>query len=403
VNEEFQRAMACPVGVLPLAQSHLRDKKIVLVVDDLTRPTPANLFFPYLLRELEGAGARREDLRVVTALGVHRPMTDEEIEAKIGRESLPGLRWENHSAYSSDRLARVGTTRAGTPVYINRALVEADLIISVGSIEPHVLAGFGGGLKNLVPGCAGGETIARNHLCGTTGNEIAQIGADPESNPLRRDLEEAAGLLRAEVFLVNTVLNPAQEIVRIFTGHAKLAHREGIKLAREIYGVEVPEPADILITDSAPMDADLRQGAKCIGNVLGAIKEGGTILAFLRCKEGAGSFKFSGGSLPRPLMKALVRAMSREQLLRYLDRFRRDLHVEEKFLAFYALQILSRYEVLAYAPSVPAKQARRLAFLRCLGEPPDLIRRAAARAPHHPTVAVFPLGGVTFPLLPPRA
>jgi len=397
--EEFARAMADPVGSAPLATRSLGRKKIVLVVDDLTRPTPAHLFFPYLLRELERAGADRRDLLLLTALGVHRPLSEQELRQKVGREGLQGLRWQNHDAREAEQLALLGETRGGTPVYVNRHLVEANLIVSVGSIEPHVLAGFGGGLKNLVPGCAGTVTIGKNHLQGTATGEIAQIGVDPERNPLRRDLEEAAGLLRKEIFLVNTVLNPQKEIVRVFSGDPLLAHRAGIKLAREIYGVPVPAAADILISDSSPMDTDLRQGAKCIGNLLGAVKKGGTILAFLRCQEGLGDFKLSGRSLPRPVMKALLRVMSRKGTLKFLDYARHDLEVEEKFLAFYSLEIMRRNEVLAYAPTLRPEEIRQLGIFRVLGDPQDLVRQAAARAPKSPTVAIFPRGGVTYPIV----
>jgi len=400
VEQEFQRALSEPTGAGPLRARQLTGKKIVLVVDDLTRPTPAHLFFPFLLRELEGAGVPRGGLRLLTALGVHRPMTESELGKKIGAESLRALRWENHNARDAGRLAFLGHTRAGTAVHVNRLLAEADLIISVGSIEPHVLAGFGGGLKNLVPGCAGAATIGKNHLCGACEGPLAQIGVEPEANPLRRDLEEAASLLGKEVFLINTVLNPSQQIVKIFAGDPILAHREGIKLAREIYGVRLAERADILITDSSPMDTDLRQGAKCIGNLLGAVKEGGTILAFLRCREGLGDFKLSGRALPRPVMRTLVRLMSRAQTLAFLERFRRDLEIEEKFLAFYALQILRRYEVLAYAPALESEQARRLGLFKVVANPQKLLLRAGRRAPRRPTVAIFPRGGVTFPITP---
>ncbi len=399
VEDEFTRAMAEPVSAAPLTRRGLKGQRIVIVVDDLTRPTPAHLFLPYLIRDLERAGARRKDLLMLVALGVHRPMSDSEIEQKVGRESLRELRWENHYARDDLHLVHLGQTQAGTPVRLNRRLLEADLIISVGSIEPHALAGFGGGLKNIVPGCAGAETIGRNHLVGASGNEAVQVGADPEANPLRRDLEEAASLLQKEVFLVNTVLDAEDKVLRIFTGHARLAHREGIRLARALYGVEVPEPADILITNSSPLDQDLRQGTKCIGNSLGAVKERGTILAFLRCRKGVGDFKLSSRGLPRALTKALVRMLSRENILRYLERFRKDLEIEEKFLAFYSLEILRRNEVLAYAPTLDSGPARRLQLLRLVGEPQEMIRLAAARAPRRPTVAIFPRGGITFPIL----
>lgn len=399
VEQEFHRAVSNPAGAEALRNRNLRGKRIVLIVDDLTRPTPVHLFFPFLLRELEAAGAQRSDLLLITALGVHRPMSETELEGKIGREGLRDLHWENHNAHDAGRLALLGRTRAGTEVLVNGRLVEADLIIPLGSIEPHVLAGFGGGLKNIVPGCAGAVTIGKNHLCGAMEGPLAQIGVEPEANPLRRDLEEAALLLRKEIFLVNTVLNPQQEIVKVFAGDPIGAHREGIKLARTIYGVPVPEPADIIITDSSPMDTDLRQGAKCIGNLLPAVKERGIILAFLRCREGLGDFKLSGHSLPRPVMRALVRVMSRRKTLAFLETFRRDLAVEEKFLAFYGLQMLRRNEILAYAPSLAPEQARRLGLFKVFRDPQDLVRQAARRAPRRPTVGIFPQGGVTFPIV----
>ncbi len=404
VEDEFVRAMAEPIGSSPLASRDLRGKKIVLVVDDLTRPTPAHLFFALLLNQLERAGANLREVLLIPALGVHRPMTAAEMEAKVGREALAQVRWENHDARDVEGTVCVGATKAKTEVYINRHLVEADLIVSVSSIEPHVLAGFGGGLKNIVPGCAGIETIARNHWWGTTSKEPAQIGAEPDDNPLRRDLEEAAGLLKAEIFILNPVLAPPADskqdegIIKIFAGHAKLAHREGIKLAREIYGLPVPEPADVLITSSAPMTANFRQGVKCIGNTLGAVKELGTILALLDCREGVGDFQVSRRSLPGFILKPLVRRMTRAKLPAFIERFRRDLPVEEKFLAVYGLEILRRNDVFAYAPAITPKQAKRLGFLRTVAEPQELVRRAAAHAPRNATVAIFPQGGVTYPV-----
>lgn len=397
-EDEFKRAMSEPIGASPLAARRLTGKRVVLVVDDLTRPTPAHLLIPHLLRELEHAGAELSNTLLLTALGVHRPMAEEELAKKVGSETLGRVRWENHDARDASRLAALGTTKSGTRVLVNRRLVEADLIISVGSIEPHVLAGFGGGLKNLVPGCAGVETIGRNHLCGSSGAELAQIGAEPESNPLRRDLEESAGMIPREVFIINAVLNPRKEIVRLFAGDARLAHREGIRLAREIYGVPVSEPADVVITDSSPMDTDLRQGAKCIGNTLAAAKEKGLILAFLRCSAGVGDFKISGRRVPWAITRTIVHAMG-DNVLRFLDRFRRDLEVEEKFLAVYGIRMLLRNRVLAFAPTLDTPEGRRAVQFPIVSNLHKLVLRAYWKAPRNATVAIFPQGGVTYPVL----
>ncbi|HEY4683429.1 MAG TPA: nickel-dependent lactate racemase [Candidatus Acidoferrales bacterium] len=401
VEAEAGRALREPWGAAPLASRNLAGKRIVLVVDDISRPTPIHRFLSVVLQDLARAGARPSDLLLVIALGMHRRMTEPELRQKVGAENLAGLRWENHDARRREALEYLGRTAQGTAVFLNRRLVEADLVVSMGVVEPHALAGFGGGLKNIVPGCAGAETIAGAHLCGAAAGHLPMIGSTPEHNPLRRDLEEAARLLGKEIFLVNTVLNPALEIVRIEAGDPILAHRRAVELARRISSVLVPEQADILITNSAPMDMDLRQSLKCVGNTLGAAKPGGTILAFLRCAEGVGAFSLpKRKGLPLPLLKRLVRALGTRRTVRFLERFRKDLGVEEKFLAVYSLQAIQRNDIWAYAPSLTPGEAARAGMFRRFSDPAGMIEQLRRRAPRRPSVILFPRGGVTYPQMP---
>ncbi len=401
VEAEARRALREPSGAAPLASRNLAGKRIVLVVDDISRPTPIHRFLPVVLEDLIQAGARRSEVLLLIALGTHRHMTEPELQQKTGAENLAGLRWENHDARRPEGLKYLGRTAQGTPVFLNRRLVEADLIISLGVVEPHALAGFGGGLKNIIPGCAGAETIAGSHLCGAAAGRLPMIGSAAERNPLRRDLEEGARLLGKEIFLVNTVLNPALEIVRIEAGDPILAHRRAAEVARRIYSVSVEEQADILITNSAPMDIDLRQSLKCVGNTLGAAKPGGTILAFLRCAEGVGAFSLpKRKGLPLPLLKRLVRALGTHRTIRFLERFRKDLGVEEKFLAVYSLEAIQRNDIWAYAPSLTPGEAARAALFRRFADPATMIEQLRRRAPRRPSVILFPRGGVTYPEMP---
>lgn len=401
VEWEARRAMNEPRGVPSLASRNLAGKRIVLVVDDISRPTPVHRFLSVVLEDLTRAGAQRSDLLLLVALGMHRPMTEPELRQKVGTENLAGLRWENHDARRREALEYLGQTARGTPVFLNHGLMEADLVVSLGLVEPHVLAGFGGGLKNIVPGCAGAETIAATHLCGAGAAPLPAIGSAPERNLLRRELEEAARLLGKEIFLVNAVLNPQLEIVRIEAGDPILAHRRAVEVARRIYSVSVPEQADIVITNSAPMDIDLRQSLKCVGNTLGAAKAGGTILAFLRCTEGAGGFSLPKRRvLPLPLLKRLVRALGTRRTVKFLEHFRKDLGVEEKFLAVYSLEAIQRNDIWAFAPSLSPQEAARAALFRHFSDPAAMIEHLGRHAPRRPSVIVFPRGGVTYPQVP---
>ena len=134
-------------------------------------------------------------------------------------------RWHNHDSNDLKQLEFLGTTARGTPVWLNHLLRQFDLIIPLGAIEPHILLGFSGGYKMLVPGCAGSKTIGHNHLQGTAEREFNYVGIPAENSPMRLDLEEAAAKVGREVFVVNAALTPQAEPVRFFCGDPVQAMR----------------------------------------------------------------------------------------------------------------------------------------------------------------------------------
>jgi len=163
VSAEVHRALARPCGSSGLATLAGPGTRIALVIDDASRPTPVAQLLPAVIEEIERGGACREDITVVTALGVHRPMTEHELALRVGPALLATLAWRNHDCDTPAELVPLGTTSRGTAVLLNRTVAEAGLVVSIGCIEPHVIASFGGGCKNLVPGVAGRATIASNH------------------------------------------------------------------------------------------------------------------------------------------------------------------------------------------------------------------------------------------------
>jgi len=137
-------ALAEPIGAPPLRSRHLAGKKVVLAVDDHSRPTPVRAFIGPVLEELASAGVQDADIDILIATGIHRASRLEEVEAKIGPGPMNRLRWQCHTAYDSSALVDVGTTSRGTRVFLNKLLAAADLIVTLGALEPHLLLGFGG-------------------------------------------------------------------------------------------------------------------------------------------------------------------------------------------------------------------------------------------------------------------
>jgi nickel-dependent lactate racemase len=397
LDAEVACALAQPVGAPRLRELLQRypGGKIALVVDDGSRPTPVAKILPLVLQELADAGVQRSQITLVPAIGLHRPMTADEIEQRVGRACLDGLSWENHDCDDLAGLVDLGITSRGTPILINKTVAQADLVVSVGCIEPHIIASFGGGYKNLVPGVAGRATVAHNHSLNCTPETFNMVGQPIEHNPMRLDLEEAAGKLKPPVFIVNAVLNNALQAVRVVAGDPIAAHREGVRTSATLYGVPVNQPADVVIAASHPMDQDLRQGVKALANTVRAVRKGGVHIALVRADEGVGVFGLANRKLPlgrnglkfaAPLLLPLVPKLKLK-----------GMGEEDRFFLYFALQAMRHATLLMYAPTIPAGVKANLPFVQFVESADETISAAHHRVAQRAEVLIFPHGGITYP------
>jgi len=395
---EVARRLDDPIGSQRLRDLVGESMEVALVVDDLSRPTPLELMLPTVLRELEEGGVRPEDITLFIALGVHRPMTEEEIAARVGPSVLNSLRWRNHDCDAAEELVSLGMTRRGTPVLVNKVVARADVVVSIGCIEPHIIASFGGGYKNLIPGVAGRDTIAHNHTLNCAASTFNMVGQPIQGNPMRLDLEEAGRMLDPQVFIINAVLNSQQEVVRVVAGDPVEAHREGVRVSRELYGVEVPTLGDVVIADSHPMDQDLRQGVKALANTIRAVRRGGVHITLVRADEGVGVFGLADSDLP--LGRRALRFLS-PLLLRLVPRLKiRGLGEEDRFFLYFALQAMRHADLFLYAPTIPIDVQARLPFVRFVDKVEETVAVARRRFPGRAEVLILPYGGITYPVLP---
>ena len=392
-----REALARPFGMRPLREVARGAGRVVILVDDLSRPTPVHLLMPHVIAELEAAGVSRDKLTLVTTLGTHRAMTQDELAKKAGREWAGAIKWENHDYADPAKNVLLGMTSRGTPVHVNATVASADLVVSLGVIEPHVIAGFGGGYKNLIPGAAGAQTIGATHTLNLTPGTYNMTGRPPEENPMRLDLEEGGRLLKKPFFIVNTILDKSLRVVRVVAGDPVAAHREGIKTSSQMCGVKIPRQADVLITCSYPMDLDLRQGFKALANGIRAVRPGGLLIDLVYAVEGVGHMGM--GKKKPPLGRSALRLLA-PLLLWGLPRKRSAAQGEEdKFFTYFALQGLRRNDLLLYAPTIPRGFAANVPFAEFSWTLDELWTIARRRMPGRADVLVFPAGGVTYPIL----
>jgi nickel-dependent lactate racemase len=302
-----ERALASPIGAAPIEELAKPGRRIALLVDDWTRPTPAFKIVPVLLERLAVLGCADRDISIVMAKGMHRKLSREEMAKKLGEEVVARVEVNNHDPH--DNLVSLGTSPGGTPVLINRTVAEADLRIAVGSVVAHPIAGFGGGAKIIVPGVAGHDTIHHNHSLADHPN--VTIGC-VDGNPVRQDMEDIARMARLDM-IVNTILSPGLEIVDAVAGDVVAAHREGVARYRAIYGVKVGELAEVGVVGASPRDATFGHAVFALYAGAAMVRPGGSLILVAPCNDGPGSaegrrsFKEQAETPPDRLM-ARIRA-----------------------------------------------------------------------------------------------
>ncbi|MEM0361977.1 MAG: nickel-dependent lactate racemase [Sulfolobales archaeon] len=282
LNKAIVDAVKNPIGCEPLDRLVRPGMKVVVVADDITRATPRDKILPVLLNELNRCGVPDNDITIVIALGTHRYMSDDEILKCFGEEVVRRVRIVNHEWLDSSKLVYVGTTRNGTPVYVNKLVYEADFVVGVGSIIPHLYAGYGGGAKIIQPGVCGEKTTAYTHILAAMEDPMKLLG-DPD-NVVRKEMEEVADVVGLD-FIVNVVFNGRGEVVKVVAGDMRKAFREGVKVAETIYRREIPELADIVVVNTYPALIDYWQAIKGFVHSQLGVREGGTVILYTDCPD----------------------------------------------------------------------------------------------------------------------
>jgi nickel-dependent lactate racemase len=279
----LRKALAEPNGTPPLGELARGKERVLIVVDDVTRPTPIHRLAPAVLEELKAAGLADEKIEFMVALGTHRAMTPAEMEEKLGSDIVDRFPVYNHDWQDPQQLEFLGTTAQGAPVWINRRVRRADLVIGLGAIMPIEICGFTGGGKILVPGLSGPETVDGMHW--TRIDVPARQILGKADNPIRASIDALARQAGLD-FIANVVLDPQNRIVAAVAGDMVAAHRAGCRIAERAFGVPVPRSFDIVIADSYPFDIEFWQANKALDTAGQVVAEGGVVILVSPCREG---------------------------------------------------------------------------------------------------------------------
>jgi lactate racemase len=374
-------ALANPIGTPPLPIILKTGERVAVLVNDITRLVYSEVFLPVLLDEINACGIQDRDVFIVFALGLHRQQTAEEQRRIVGQEVARRVALFDHDCRDRQNLVALGRTSRGNEVFINRQVYEADRVILTGEIIYHQIAGYSGGRKSLVPGVAGAETITFNH----------QLILDPncqpgvlDGNPAHEDLLEACQMFNPD-FLLNVVLSPSGEWVRVVAGHYDVAHRAGCETVDRMCRIPIGQRFDMVLASAGgfPLDIDLRQAHKGMENAARALRPGGTLVYFAECREGTGSAALEDW------VEKFSSAQEMEQQLRFG-------FVVGAHKAFWLARLGERVNILLVS-KLPDVLVRRC-HLHPTAEPEIAIAEELRRRGEGTRVAYIPYAGIALPV-----
>jgi nickel-dependent lactate racemase len=382
----LRRAMDQPLGRPPLADIVWPGAKVALLTGDRftdfmlgSRDGLGHVILDYLNR----AGVRDQDVTLVYACGTHAHRNADE---KIGPRLISRVgRYVKHLSEDDSQLAFVGYTSHGNAVWLNQAVVEADVVIGIGEISPNTHGGWCGGGKMILPGVAGRATVEHNHrqlLRRETPLGLA------DSNPLRRDMEEGADLGRL-AFKIDFLVNSVPEIVAIYSGDFRQEHRAALPQAREIWMTKL-DPVDIAVYSPGDGREQYLESSLFISldSALLATRPDGVVIFVT---SAAGGYAPNGTGMPfsdTMTSRELLKLPSHEIARAMIDATG---NVRTSSILFAAKRVLEQRTVLLVAEGIDPAEARAFGFAECFRSVDDALAHARAQKGSAATMATcFP-------------
>ena len=296
-EEIIRKSINNPIGSEKLESIINEEDKICIVISDVTRAyQKPHVFLPILVEEILKAGGKEENIFFLAALGSHRKHSAEEHKKLMGENLYKRFPVEDHDCDDYDNLVEIGTTSRGNIVELNKKAVQADKLIMTGAVVYHVMSGWGGGRKSVVPGIASRKSIMANHAISMMNDGGPGSGPNPqcdcaryENNPLNLDMIESAEMLKPD-FMFNVILGGGK-IIDAVSGDIVKAHKKGCQLVSQLNDVAISEKADMIIASAGgfPKDINFYQSTKVIYNAMRAIEDDGVLIVLASCSEGFGN------------------------------------------------------------------------------------------------------------------
>ncbi len=395
----LRQALACPEGCEAIEGLVRPGATVAIVVDDPTRWSPVREALPVVLDRLHAIGVRAGDIRIVVGVGRHHAVGDSAMRRRVGEAVV-----ERYACFSPpvDNLASyadLGMTSRGIPVRVFRPVAEADLRILIGSVLPHLQAGFGGGYKLIFPGASHRSTLGALHRqgIGARDDPARLLGGSAEDNPMRQAIHEAAALLGPCLSISHLMGAPGQ-VLRVRAGKPDVVQDALAAEARARFQAPLSSPADLVVAGNHPWPGDPLMSFKVLLQHRSACRRGGVLAGFFWTDPNE-----IDRSLPRSTLRAIAAtgapgAWLLRKGLTTADRLATLAHSPAAFMIHWARELVVDRTVLVYAPPLFERVGPRLGPVRLFDDQAALWRAAVRELSNiaSPNVCIFPQGGLTY-------
>ncbi len=381
----IKEALANPIDHPSLSGSVPEGQKVAIIFSDITRATPYHMMLPPLLEAL--AHLPDDNISFFCATGTHRPATPRELITILGKEVCGRFRIVQNSASDPSQQKFIGTTSSGNRILLNKEILEYDIRILTGFIEPHFFAGFSGGGKALMPGMASLETVRNNHAIRMLENPNTRWG-QTMGNPLWEEVMEAAELA-APLFLLNITLNRDKEITGVFAGDLRAAHAKGCAFAKETAMAPLKGEFDVVITSNSgyPLDLNIYQSVKGMSAAERVVKKGGSIIMAAECWDG-----IPEGSDYETILKSVDKA---DALMEFIREHEEEF--QDTWQVYFQAMIRRKAEVFLYSKLHP--ETVKSAHLEPVSNISSLILELVEKYGPDTRICVLPEGPHTIPYI----
>lgn len=379
-DKAVRQAISQPIASQPLAELAKGKDSACIVISDITRPVPNQVILPPILETLEQVGMPREGITILIATGIHRPNEGKELEEMVGHSIMDSYHIVNHFSQKPETHTYLGKTHKGTPVYIDKTYLAADLKIATGLIEPHLMAGYSGGRKAICPGLASIETMKVMHGPELMEHPKSAVGI-LDGNPFHMEATEIAQMAGVD-FNLNVAIDKQRQITGVFAGELVESHLAGTQFVEKHAKVTIPTLVDAVVVSSAgyPLDTTFYQAIKGLLTAVEIVKQGGSILLVAACSEGIGSKPFTDLLFKTDDLTAFVQGLYNPANF-VIDQWQ----LEE------LAKVARKADIYFYTDGIPYQQRSKL-FVHPLKNPQEGIDEFLTRYGQDVQIAAIPEG-----------